>query len=51
MFNDLPARYARNVNRDESPYDRKRGQKPRLNDAEIAAVVAFIKTLDDGFTP
>ena len=51
VFNDLPTRHARNVNRDESPYDRKRGQKPRLNDAEIAAVVAFIKTLDDGFTP
>ena len=50
VFNDLPVRHARNVNRDESPYDRKRGQKPRLNEAEIAAVVAFIKTLDDGFT-
>ena len=49
VFNDLPARHARNVNRDESPYDRKRGQKPRLDAAEIAAVVAFIKTLDDGF--
>ena len=49
VFNDLPARYARNVNREESPYDRKRGQKPRLDAAEIAAVVAFIKTLDDGF--
>ena len=50
VFNDLPSRHARNVNRDEVPYDRKRGQKPRLNEAEIAAVVAFIKTLDDGFT-
>ncbi len=49
LFNDLPARYARNVNREESPYDRKRGQKPRLDADEIAAVVAFIKTLDDGF--
>jgi cytochrome c peroxidase len=51
MFNDLPRSFARNVNRDEAPYDRKRGQKPRLNDAEIADVVAFIKTLDDGFKP
>ena len=49
QFDDLPGRYARNVNRDESPYERKRGQKPRLDDADIAAVVAFIKTLDDGF--
>ena len=49
LFNDLPKQYARNVNRDEAPYERKPGQKPRLNDAEIADVVAFIKTLDDGF--
>lgn len=48
-FNDLPRQYVRNVNRDEVPYDRKPGQTPRLNDAEIADVVAFIKTLDDGF--
>ena len=49
LFNDLPKQYARNVNRAEAPYDRKRGQQPRLSDAEIADVVAFIKTLDDGF--
>ena len=49
LFNDLPKQYARNVNRTEAPYDRKRGQKPGLSDAEIADVVAFIKTLDDGF--
>ncbi len=51
LFNDLPKQYLRNVNRDEVPYDRKRGQKPRLDDADIADVVAFIKTLDDGFKP
>lgn len=49
VFNDLPRQYTGNVNREEVPYDRKRGQKPRLNEAEIADVVAFIKTLDDGF--
>ena len=49
LFNDLPKQYVRNVNRDDVPYDRKRGQKPRLSDSEIADVVAFIKTLGDGF--
>ena len=49
LFNDLPRRFKRNVNRDEVPYDRKLGQKPRLNDKEIADVTAFIRTLDDGF--
>ncbi len=46
-FNDLPAQYAKNINTDEVPYDRKLGQKPRLNDAEIDALVAFLKTLTD----
>lgn len=49
LFNNLPRQHARNVNRDEVPYNRKRGQKERLNDAEIADVAAFIKVLDDGF--
>ena len=49
VFNDLPKQHTANVNRGEAPYDRKRGQKPRLNEAEIADLVAFIKTLDDGF--
>ena len=44
---DLPADYIKNVNTDEVPYDRKPGQKPRLNDKEIDAIVAFLKTLTD----
>jgi cytochrome c peroxidase len=51
VFNDLPRAMARNVNRDEVPYDRRPGQRPRLNEREIADLVAFLKTLDDGFTP
>lgn len=50
-FNDLPQRYRASVNRDEAPYDRRRGQRPRLNEAEIRDLVAFLKTLDDGFKP
>lgn len=46
-FDDLPARHRGNVNRDEAPYDRKRGQAPRLNQSEIAAIVAFMRTLTD----
>lgn len=51
LFNDLPARYRRHVNRDEVPYDRRPGQAPRLNDAQIADLVSFLKALDDGYTP
>ena len=50
-FDDLPARYARNVNTTEVPYNRHPGQAPALNDAEIDDVVAFLKTLTDGYDP
>jgi cytochrome c peroxidase len=47
QFDDLPPRYRVNVNRDEAPYDRKPRESPRLNEQEIAAVVAFLCTLTD----
>jgi cytochrome c peroxidase len=50
-FNDLPASMHRNVNTTEAPYNRKLGDAPALNPAEIEDVVAFLKTLDDGYVP
>ena len=47
-YDDLPAQYHDNVNVKEAPYDRKPGQKPRLNDRDIDALVAFLGTLTDG---
>jgi cytochrome c peroxidase len=44
-YDDLPERYWDNVNRAEAPYDTK--DKPRLNDHDIDALVAFLKTLTD----
>lgn len=46
-FNDLPAAYRKNVNTQEAPYDRKPGEKPRLSEKEIDALVAFLETLTD----
>ncbi len=46
-FDDLPAAAHDNVNVDEVPYDRKLGEKPRLSDKEIDAIVAFLETLTD----
>lgn len=46
-FDDLPAKYHANVNTAEVPYDRKPGQKPRLTEKEIDAIVAFLETLTD----
>jgi cytochrome c peroxidase len=50
-FNDLPPRYAANVNTAEVPYNRQLGDSPALSDSEIDDVVAFMNTLTDGFIP
>ena len=46
-WNDLPGGYKENVNTEEVPYDRHPGQRPRLSDQDIDALVAFLKTLTD----
>jgi cytochrome c peroxidase len=48
-FDDLPPQWRANVNVDEVPYDRKPGESPRLSDADVDAIVAFLYTLDDGY--
>jgi cytochrome c peroxidase len=50
-FDDLPARYQANVNVTEVPYDRQPGDAPALSDEEVDDVVAFLKTLTDGYQP
>jgi cytochrome c peroxidase len=47
-FDDLPLSYRPNVETD-APFGGPPGGRPALNDAEIDAVVAFLKTLNDGF--
>ena len=48
-YDDLPAQYDANINMDP-PFGRKAGQRPPLNEAEIKDIVAFMKTLNDGYT-
>ena len=48
-FDDLPAVYRRNVDVIDGPFDRKRGEQSALNDGEIADIVEFLKTLNDGW--
>jgi cytochrome c peroxidase len=50
-FDDLPAAYRANVNTSEAPYNRAPGDAPALSDAEIDDVIAFLKTLTDGYAP
>src|SRR5262249_49844272 len=49
-FNDLPERYRDNINTDP-PSGPAPGAEPALSDAEIDDVVAFLKTLTDGYRP
>ncbi|HEY4158045.1 MAG TPA: cytochrome c peroxidase [Polyangiaceae bacterium] len=46
-FDDLPERYWQYVNTTTPPYNRRPGDPPALDDAEIDAVVAFLGTLSD----
>lgn len=48
-FDDLPPQYRANVNTTEAPYNRRPGDAPALSDAEVDDVIAFLKTLSDGY--
>jgi cytochrome c peroxidase len=52
QYDDLPAAqralYAANINVD-APFDRRPGDKPAFSKAEIGDMVAFLKTLSDGY--
>lgn len=47
LFDDVPAQYRGNVNAQTLPYNRRQGMPPALDDAEIDAIVAFLRTLTD----
>jgi len=48
-YNDLPAQYHANVDTADAPFDRKLGDKPAMSDADIEDIIAFMKTLSDGY--
>jgi len=50
-LNDVPWQYRGNVDAIDSPLDRHPGQQPALDDHEIDQVIAFLKTLTDGYVP
>ncbi|MEP6833534.1 MAG: cytochrome c peroxidase [Gemmatimonas sp.] len=47
-YDDLPTKYVGHVNVD-APFDRKPGQRAAFSDAEAADIIAFLRTLNDGF--
>lgn len=49
-FDDLPARYQANVNM-EAPFGGKAGGKAMFSERDIDDMLAFLKTLNDGYKP
>jgi cytochrome c peroxidase len=49
-FNDLPKRHWTNVDTSDPPLDRKLGQAPALSPAQEKDIIAFLKTLNDGYS-
>ena len=50
-YDDIPVKYQANVDETDAPFDRKLGDKPAMTDGEIQDIIAFMKTLDDGYVP
>jgi cytochrome c peroxidase len=50
VFDDLPPAYRRNIDHSDAPMDRSLGDKPALDAAEIRDLIAFLKTLNDGYS-
>ena len=46
-FDDVPGPYRGNVNTVSFPYNRREGDPPAMDDADIDAIVAFLQTLTD----
>jgi cytochrome c peroxidase len=50
-YNDIPVKYHANVDVADPPFDRHPGEKPAMTDQDEADIIAFLKTLNDGYKP
>ena len=50
-YNDLPARYRANIDTIDPPFNRKPGQPPAMSAQDMRDIIAFLKTLNDGWRP
>lgn len=49
LYNDLPDEYHANIDHRDPPFDRRTGDRPALDQQEIQDIIAFLRTLNDGF--
>ncbi len=50
-FDDVPARFLGNIDLVDPPFDRKPGDRPAMTEEDRRDIVAFLKTLTDGYSP
>ncbi|HTT81355.1 MAG TPA: cytochrome-c peroxidase, partial [Stellaceae bacterium] len=51
QFDDLPQRYRANIDESDPPFGRKLGAVPAMTPEDEADIIAFLKTLTDGYRP
>lgn len=49
IYDDLPPGHQAGIDVSDAPFDRRHGEAPALDKQEIGDVVAFLKTLTDGY--
>jgi cytochrome c peroxidase len=50
-YNDIPAQYHANVDVSDPPFNRHPGETPAMTAQDEADIIAFLKTLNDGYKP
>ena len=48
-FDDVPAPYRANVDTADPPFGRHCGEAPPMSAQDMRAIIAFLKTLTDGY--
>ncbi len=51
QFDDLPRHYRANIDETDPPFGRKLGAAPAMTPQDEADIIAFVKTLTDGYRP
>ena len=51
QYDDIPEQYRANVDRIDPPFDRHKGEAPAMTTAEERDIIAFLRTLTDGYEP
>lgn len=49
-YDDLPPKFHANIDDKDAPFDRKFGDRPAMTQNDIKDIIAFLKTLNDGYS-